>query len=128
MRTSARKFLLSKEHEQRFNQLEVLNKNFENDINYTSCGFLLSANEEIFRKVLPYISTGGIDWNGIRKKVDLTSGQLPIIQYAFDLFTSGGRYGKDIISLTDLAYCDREIVDAVLIAINLFLDRETRGF
>lgn len=121
MKTQVNDKFISKDHEARFMQLVDIKAIFANDVNYTSAGYLLSANEDVFHKVLPYISIQGINFDAIIKKVDLTSGQKFIVEVAMNLFRGAPVKGFD---LSDIASCDFAMIDAILNAIKLYVDYE----
>lgn len=125
MKTNLQGKFLSSDHKARFNQLVSINKTYANDINYTSAGYLLSANEEIFYKVLPYMKTG-IDFRTLKQKVDFSFGQFAIVRFAFDLYSGGSPLIKDL-SLTDLSGCDTDMVVAVIQAALIYLEFDDRA-
>lgn len=127
MKTTIKDKFLNKQHEERFNHLVDINRSFANDINYTSAGYLLSADEEVYNKALPFISDNGIFFSSIFDK-DFCTGHKALVRYAYDLFTGGAGYKpiKDL-SLTDLACCDVDMVPVVFNAIILYLDWDSKA-
>lgn len=128
MKTTIKDKFLNKQHEEHFIHLVDINRSFANDINYTSAGYLLSAYEEVYNKVLPFINADGIHFSVIFGKQDFCTGHKTLVRYAYDLFTGGAGYKtiKDL-SLTDLALCDADMVPVVFNAILLYLDWDSKA-
>lgn len=128
MKTTLQGKFLNKQHEARFNHLIDINGSFANDINYTSAGYLLSADEEVYNKALPFINANGIHFSVIFGKQDFCTGHKALVRYAYDLFTGGAGYKtiKDL-TLTDLAHCDADMIPVVFNAILLYLDWDSKA-
>jgi len=82
-------FFLDDEHEEKFFRL-VSGKFKENDKEYSSAFYILTADEELRRKGMKYITTDGIRWDGIWDE-DWSSGYRVLLQLGESLFKSSGR-------------------------------------
>lgn len=82
-------FFLDEEHEKTFSLL-VSQKSKKKDSEYATAFYVLTADAELRKKGMKYITSDGINWEGIWEN-DWSSGYRVILQLAESLFKSSGR-------------------------------------
>lgn len=122
MKTSVRTRFLNKEHEYRFNQLVAYNQNYESENNLAACGYLLSANPHVFKKVMKYWERTMVNWEVLMMKEYLNNTEVIIINFAYQLYCGQDLPGVIDITLAQLTFLDVDMVRAFLMAIQLYVD------
>ncbi|HVJ49225.1 hypothetical protein [Desulfitobacterium sp.] len=81
-------FFIDDEHEETF-YLLVSRKFKENDPEYEAAFYVLTADNELRKKGMPFITPDGIDWEGIWNN-DWSSGYRILLKLTESLFKSSG--------------------------------------
>jgi hypothetical protein len=86
---------LNREHEAKFSKFrtEEMEERFRANKEYLSVVFLITGNEELYRKVKPYFNTksGGFNFTKMFEEQDFSSGLQELAKLAVHLFNSNGK-------------------------------------